>query len=204
MRSAERGRARLRRVGATCAGATTVKRPPKTIPSRGYATISLRGTVQSRRLCLAFHSWFASTRVSRRRSVGLCALKEACAPCSPSSRQSTSRRLLVTRLPHSGLKAFFWASTCSRTNQQSEKARRSSSMRLGMDIYTRQPLPTHDKIAGQTSLGDPYGKKRYGHLHAREATTLHPQTPLRQSVSVRFQCGSTDSRACPSYARLLS
>jgi hypothetical protein len=86
MRSAERGRARLRRVGATCAGATTVKGPPWTIPSRGYATISLRGTVQSRRLCLAFHSWFASTRVSRRRSVigmigcsgadrGLCALK---------------------------------------------------------------------------------------------------------------------------------
>jgi hypothetical protein len=26
-------------------------------------------------------------------------LKEACAPCSPSSRQSTSRRLIVTRLP---------------------------------------------------------------------------------------------------------
>ena len=84
--SAERGRARLRRVGATCAGATNVKRPPRTIPSRRYATLSLRETVERRRRCLAFYSWCANTRVSWRRSVigmmgcsaadrGLCALK---------------------------------------------------------------------------------------------------------------------------------
>jgi hypothetical protein len=191
MRS-ERGRARLRRVGATCAGATTVKRPPWTIPSRDYATISLRGTVQRCRLCLAFHSWFANTRVSRRRSVigmigcsaadrGLYAHKGGGCTVLLELQAKHVTPFAVTRLP-SYWKAISWACTCSRTHRQSEKARRSSSFRLGMDIHTRQPLPTHDETAGQTSLGDPY--------------CVTPAKPLRQSVGTfpmrldRFPCMS--------------
>ncbi len=185
---------------------------PRTIPSRDYATISLRGTVQRRRLCHAFHMWFASTRVSWRRSVigmigcsaadrGLCALKGGV--CTVLTELKAKQVTPFARDEAASFESIFpGRARARRTHRRSEKARRSSSFRLGRDIHTRQPLPTHDETAGRTSLENPYGERRYGHLHAREATTLHPQN-LCGNPSHTFSM-RLDRFPCMSFVRALA